>query len=867
MLLVISATIPALIVILISGIERERLELRALQDNAEGAVAQIANTYLITVAETRRTLAVLSSLSEVRSPDPRPCSELFARLLRENPQFLTLQVSRDGWVFAAGSPLGDPVYVGDRKYYKDAFNERRFAVGEYIIGRTVHEPQLNFAYPILDTNSAVAGVVQAGYTLAYFGDLLKRCKVPWPGAIAVVMDCAGTNLNLFPAQPERVGQPENPALFRQMTNLTGTFHYDSGAGSQFVAYRQLRLDHPGAESPYLIVRLAIPEQPMLAKVHAVLLRNLLPLGMAATLAVLAAWHFGNLTMIKPVRALVKSMQRLGAGDLTPRVSPIRGGRELEQLAQGFDNMAEMVLSREREREKDKLALMRGEQRFRLLFNSTADSLFVYELSPDFKPGNFVEVNDAACARLGYSREEFARMTPADINDGSGALNADELEHFTSSGQAAWEGVHVAKDGRRIPCEITSRLFEMDGRRMALSTAREISDRKAAEEEKLRLEDQLRQAQKMEAVGRLAGGVAHDFNNLLTAILGNAELLLEDQIQEPFRSGVEEIQRVSLRAASLTRQLLTFSRKQVVSPTVVNLNDRAAESREMIHRLIGEQIELVFHADPELWPIHADPSQIDQVLMNLAVNSRDAMPKGGRLVVETANLTLGPDDPPPFPGCAPGQWVSLAISDNGYGMSRETQQHIFEPFFTTKEKGKGTGLGLATVYGIVKQCGGGISVASELDVGAKFTLFFPRTRENGASDLVSSANFPAMGGTESILLAEDESAVRELVRRTLQNHGYRVIPVPDGFAALTVFDPENTDVLVTDVIMPGMNGYELHRALCTLKPQLKVLYMSGHIDDALIQSEISSGNVHFIHKPFKTTALLKKLRQVLNGEEP
>ena len=354
---------------------------------------------------------------------------------------------------------------------------------------------------------------------------------------------------------------------------------------------------------------------------------------------------------------------------------------------------------------------------------------------------------------------------------------------------------------------------------------------------------------------------------MTAILGNAELLLEDNPPAEVRSGIEEIQRVSMRAASLTRQLLTFSRKQIVSPVVLNLNDRAADSREMIDRLIGEQIELVFHGEPELWSIRADPSQIDQVLINLAVNSRDAMPRGGRLVIETANLAVGPDDPPPFPGCLPGQWVSLAISDNGCGMSREIQQRIFEPFFTTKEKGKGTGLGLATVYGIVKQCGGGLSVASELDVGAKFTLYFPRTRETESAGPAPASSAPAAGGTESILLAEDEASVRELIRRALESHGYRVIPVPDGFAALTVFDPAGTDMLLTDVVMPGMNGYELHRALSTLKPGLKVLYMSGHIEDTLVHSEISSGNVHFIHKPFKTAGLLKKLRQVLNGEEP
>ena len=320
---------------------------------------------------------------------------------------------------------------------------------------------------------------------------------------------------------------------------------------------------------------------------------------------------------------------------------------------------------------------------------------------------------------------------------------------------------------------------------------------------------------------------------------------------------------------MTRQLLTFSRKQIVTPVIVNLNEKAAEARQMLSRLIGEQIELVLHTEPALWSIRADSLQMDQVLINLAVNARDAMPSGGRLVIETSNRIVGPDEPPPFPGCAPGQWVALSVSDNGCGMNPETRQRLFEPFFTTKPSGKGVGLGLATVYGIVKHCGGGISVISEPDLGAKFTLFFPRALESGgAASLESSTDARASAdGVESILLAEDDSSVREMVRRALQKHGYAVAAVPDGFAALTLFDPARFDVLLTDIVMPGMNGYELHRALCTLKPGLKVLYMSGHIDDSVIRSELSSGKAPFLQKPFKTEALLTTLRKVIDGVEP
>lgn len=860
MMLLSAAIIPALIVILVAGFERERSALQLLQQNAEARVETVADEYTTTVAETRQMLSILTALPEVRSADPEPCQKLFERLLQRSPQFNSLQLSRDGQIFASGSPLPGTVRVDDRKYYKDAVARRGFGVGEYIIGRTVVEPQLNFSYAVLDTNASVIGVVQAGYSLNYFAALIRGCKLP-PDARALVTDHAGTIINVFPPDRELIGKKDDPALFDQMTAPNGTFRYGAGTNRQFAAYRQLRL----GDNPYLYIRLAMPEAPMLAQVRAVLWENLLLLGLAAALAILAAKKLGNSAIVHPVQALVQAMQKFGAGDLTARVTLVRGGRELQELAHGFNRMADLIVTRESEREKDKEKLAYEEKRYRLLFNSTADSVFVHEVGPDLRPGNFVEVNDAACARLGYSREEFARMTPEAIDKPGHAFGPKLAQQLASTGVVSWEGVHLARDGRSVPCEITARLFELDGRRMALSTAHEIFERKLAEQEKSRLENELRHAQKMEAIGRLAGGVAHDFNNLLTAIMGNAELVLEEPLEESVRSGVEEIRRVSIRAASLTRQLLTFSRKQVVSPAVVDLNAVISQSSDMITRLIGEHIELSFHPGPSLWRVLADPSQIDQVLVNLAVNSRDAMPRGGRLVVETRNVVVEPDGPVPFSGCTPGEWVSMSISDNGCGMTLETQQRIFEPFFTTKDKGKGTGLGLATVYGIVKHCGGGISVNSEVDIGTRFTLYFPRNMTKTVEEQEGTAFLEKETGTESILLVEDEPAVREPVRRALEKHGYRVVTAADGFIALTLFDPQNTDILLTDVLMPGMNGYDLYRAICTLKPGLKVLYMSGHIDDEFVQSEVTAGKAHFIAKPFKTADLMRKLRYVLNGE--
>jgi PAS domain S-box-containing protein len=866
-MLVVAATIPALVIILASGFERERLEVRFVQQAAQSRAEDISDAYWGMISQARGMLQILSGMPEVASADPGPCNALFERLLRQNREFYTLQVSRNGVLFASGSPIPGEINVTDRKYWREAVSNRRFAVGEYIVGRTVPKPQLNFAYPIFDSSSNVLAVVQAGFALEYLQSLLNGCRLPNGGA-AVVTDHAGVVLSCLPFDAGRLGHPDDPALFAKMTNLNGFFTVGSGDERACVNYRQLWLpmeDGDTNSEPCLFIRVTAPEKPMLAGVRALMARKLGLLALAVALGLLAAWKMGGAMIADPVQRLYEAMQRFGAGDLTARAVSFKAGRELAQLGEGFNNMAERIASRERERELDKEAIRRSERRFRQLFNSCNDLMFVHEYGTAEKPGYFIEVNDAMCARLGYTREELSRMTPADINAPGMEPCDDIVARLLKDGRVSWEGAHCAKDGRIIPVDLSACIFELDGRNVVLTISRDISDRKESEQQKIQLEEQLRHSQKMEAVGRLAGGVAHDFNNILTAILGNAELLLEDKIDESTRLGVEEIRRVSLRAAGLTRQLLTFSRKQVVAPQVINVNNVIRDSENMIERLIGEHIVLGFHPAEDLPSISADPSQIDQIIVNLVVNARDAMPNGGRLIIETSLCKIDPGDPLPTPEMGLGEWVSVAISDTGCGMSPEVMQRLFEPFFTTKDKGKGTGLGLATAYGIVRQSGGAIGVQSEVGVGSRFTLYFPKCEKSASEAALVAMELPPLNGNESILLVEDEMAVRQLVRKMLQNHGYTVVAAPDGIAAMAVFESGKFDLLLTDVVMPGMNGYELSKALHSMDPGLKALFMSGHIDDQFVHSEISVGPGHFIQKPFKSSDLLAQLRQILDSK--
>ena len=403
----------------------------------------------------------------------------------------------------------------------------------------------------------------------------------------------------------------------------------------------------------------------------------------------------------------------------------------------------------------------------------------------------------------------------------------------------------------------------------LKSARDELEKRVEERtaERKNLEEQLVQAQKLEAVGRLAGGIAHDFNNLLTAIIGYAQLALGRlQPDDPLRRRVEEIKKAGDRAASLTRQLLAFSRKQVMQPKVIDLNSVVAELERMLVRMIGEDIEMRTMLQPDLGNVKADPGQMEQVIMNLVLNARDAMPAGGKLTIETANGYLDETYAQQHVAVLPGAYVMLAVSDNGAGIDEETQQHIFEPFFTTKEVGKGTGLGLSTAYGIVKQSGGNIWVYSEPGKGTTFKIYLPRVDEAADEYKHPVATVDLPQGTETILLVEDEEMVLKVARESLMTCGYRVLEATSGKDALLICEQhrETIHLLLTDVVMPEVSGREVANRLLSLHPEMRILYMSGYADNAIVHHGVLDEGTNFIEKPFGPDALALKVRSVLDA---
>jgi signal transduction histidine kinase/FixJ family two-component response regulator len=470
---------------------------------------------------------------------------------------------------------------------------------------------------------------------------------------------------------------------------------------------------------------------------------------------------------------------------------------------------------------------------------------------------------------GYSREEFLAMTLEDIRPAeeipalhtSLARGADEVGE-----PGIWR--HLKKDGSIIEVEITSHLLVFDGRRAELILAQDITERHRLEAALLASEAQLRQSQKLEAIGQLAGGVAHDFNNLLTAINGYSALALRRLGEDhPIASYLEEIKKAGDRAANLTRQLLAFGRKQLLQPLSLNLNDIVTDMNKMLKRLIGENIDLVAKLNPALKQIKADPGQVEQVLVNLVVNARDAMPRGGTLTIETANAQLDGAYASKHIGVIPGSYIMLVVSDTGSGMDQETQARMFEPFFTTKEKGKGTGLGLSTVYGIVRQSGGNVWVYSEPNRGTSFKIFLPQIEAevgvDGDSVLVSAA----ARGSETVLLVEDEDTVRNLAAEILKDRGYQVLEANGGEEAIGLCrkHKEPIHLLITDVVMPKMSGKDVAQQLQLIHPETKVLFMSGYTDEAIVHHGIVDADIAFIQKPFSEDALALKIRDVLDSE--
>ncbi len=496
---------------------------------------------------------------------------------------------------------------------------------------------------------------------------------------------------------------------------------------------------------------------------------------------------------------------------------------------------------------------------RILFDAVPEPVWMVRLS-DLK---LLRVNDAATEQFGYSREQLLNMNLSNLHSEEDIIRlrqSAETHDVTSIGLRGWRT--KTADGQNVDTDLSVRFLEFDGEECALICLLDMTARKT-------LEERLRQAGKMEAIGMLAGGIAHDFNNLLTIISGYSQLLMSG-VSDADRISLEQVLKASEKAAQLTGQLLAFSRRQDLQPQLLDCNRIIEGMSTMLRRLIGEHIELRLALEPNLGAVYSDPGHIDQVIMNLVVNARDALAQGGHLTIETANVDLSDDYSWRHLGVPPGSYVMLAVSDTGVGMDSRTRARVFDPFFTTKEMGRGTGLGLSTVYGIVKQANGTVDLISEPQRGTSVKVYLPRIGNTAQPEQTPQQELTeGRAGGETILVVEDEDAVRRLVRAALERPGYRVLVAASGADALRIArEMPHIDVLITDLVMPEMSGVQVAERIREIFPKIHLLYMSGYTDRSIQRTDMLTQDTEFLQKPFTPAVLVSKIRQILaraNGD--
>jgi len=999
MLLVLMSVLPALGLILHTGFEDQKNDVVDAETTILQSVENLARLQDTITVSTKQMLMTIAQYREVQNGDVQASNKLFESLLHQSPYIDTLiATKKDGNAFAAGK-ASTSYSLADRDYFQKALETGGFAAGEYVVARSNNVPAFPFAFPVIDDQDQIQGMVVATVRLGQYEDFFHKMGFP-EGSVVGIEDRNGIRLCRFPQLDgmihEQIGKPLPQKIWRTISGpqKKGTYTEEGGDGVRRIyGFIQLRLKDD--DRPYLYIRVGIPEESALSSANIRLNHNLFLFSIAGCLALAAAYFLGNVTIVDPIKQLVEFSRQMGAGNFNLRsgISHARGG-EIGLLAQSFDMMVSALMEREIERLESEESIRQLNKQNQLILNAAGEGIVGLD-----SRGVVIFINPAAAAMTGYevhellgqdlhqkihhtlpdnspyplelcpmhktlslgtagrvsdevlwrkdgtsfpsaysstpivkngtitgavitfrditarkqaeavlrNSEEHFRLLIENISDiimvldGYGIvryespslqrvlgytaaelvgrracelIHPEDLSHvvdefgrsFVTSGVSVsvqMRGRH--KDGSwRILETIGKSLVNKSGRLFIVVTSHDITERNRAEEEKNTIEAQFIQAQKMDSVGRLAGGVAHDFNNMLSVIMGHAGMLLHQLAPtDALHSSVLEIKNAALRSADLTRQLLAFARKQEISPKALDLNDAVSNILKMLKRLIGEDIDLAWIPGPNLWPVTMDPTQIDQILVNLMVNARDAIAGIGAITIETTNKVIDESYCLMHTDFSVGSFVVLAVSDTGTGMDKATCNRVFEPFFTTKELGKGTGLGLAMVYGIVKQNRGVIDVYSEPGQGTTFKIYLPRT-DNGINEgpaLVERKNL--MGG-ETVLLVEDEKSVLNLAKRTLERYGYTVLAASNPDTALTIArdHPGHIHLLITDVIMPGMNGKDLNEALKSIRSEFKCLYWSGYTSDVVAHSGILDEGIHFLQKPFSQETLAEKIRNVL-----
>jgi len=843
--LVVVALLPCMAVVAWAEWNTRRLLLDRVQGEARDLARLVAERHQRLVDRSRGILVGLSRLESLRRLDGPGCSADLARLLAETPLYANVGgVKPDGDMFCSGTPLTRPLSLADRFHVRGALDRGSFTVGGYILSRTRGIGSFVFGHPVRDGSGKVVAAAVFSFDLTEMQRELDALALP--GDVeAVVVDANGTVVTGIPAPGARVGRPLEPRLLAPMTSNAGLTELEGLDGVRRI-YAFQEVD--GSRGTIAMrVGAGIPVGSAYAPVDRIVWNSALAFLALTLLAMLAAAAVAEKLVVRPLAATIRAARRIAAGDHSARTGLAPGADEVGELVRAFDEMAGSLESLWR--------------RHRLLLDAVGDGIVGID-----REGRITFANPVACREMGWSAEEMLGkgshgLFHARRADGSLLPEAEcNILSAMRDGAArkATDEVLWRRDGSSFPIDYVSTPIVDAGRVVgAVVVFKDVSERR-------RLEDRLRQAEKMEAVGRLAGGIAHDFNNLLTAIVACAQLIRDELSPDHASQGdLREIEFAAGRATALTRQLLTFGSRQRITPRLVELRGVVRGMESMLRRLLPESVALRVEA-PVAGTVLADQAQLELAVLNLAVNARDAMPNGGRIDLSVAELEEGAAEDDGLPG---GPLALLEVRDQGEGMDEATTLRIFEPFFTTKVAGKGTGLGLSSVYGIVAQSGGAIRVSSEPGKGSEFRVYLPLRKSTSPADAPGepAAAAPARPGVETILLVEDDGPIRDVARRVLAGAGYHVLEAgtPGDALQIALHGPSRIDLLVSDVILPEMNGWALSQEVRRARPGLPALFTSGYAAQPSGEPLLPAG-VPFLPKPFGPEELLRAVREVLDG---
>ncbi len=820
-------------------------------------VNQVGSELSSLSTSTELLLNTLSKTTIVQQRNAGAVNNLLADIIKQYPIYSNLlMLDKTGTLWASALPFKEPISYMERRHVKNALSSGKFSSSQYSMGKLIRKPIFAFALPMKDESGQISGVAIAALDLDNYTRVLKGLKFPNDTTILLV-DHQGTIL-YNALYPDMIGKTDRVDLFNRMTKGPdeGTFEAVGNIGRyNIISYRKLKLEHE--QTPYMYVRAAIGHKIALEQANRDLMVNLIVLTSLMLVMLGCAKYFSNRYLIRKIDSLQDASRRLADGNFDVRVADQVIGGELGELGRTFDIMAQALSDDKATRERIEKSLKESEGQLR---NAVLNSPFPTMLHAE--DGEVMLISKSWTEITGYTHDEIP--TIIDWTRRAYGQNEDVVKKHI---QGLFELTQRNDEGEY--CIITNtgevRIWDFstapigilpDGRRLVISMAKDVTEQR-------HLEEQLVQSQKMEAIGTLAGGVAHDFNNILMVIDGYGSMLQNHVKDDPKAlKMLDQVLASSRRAADMTSQLLAFSRKQTVELKTVNLNDIIHGLKKSLSRLIGEHIDCRF--DTPLNPLYAnaDRSQLEQVIINLAVNARDAMQDGGKIVISMeeiliGDLTIGLHDID-----ARGRYGLISVSDTGDGIAPEFLNRIFDPFFTTKEVGKGTGLGLSMVYGIIKKHNGYINVYSEVGKGTAFKIYLPLTDEiQRVSSETEREELPR--GNEGILLVEDDEAILQMISELLEDYGYTLFTASNGEEAIKRFleQKDSIDLVLTDVIMPLMNGRDAYEKIHSLKPNMPVIYMSGYPAD-LMPQRVEGDSINYLSKPINPDALLNKVRDVL-----